>query len=241
MALSHTYSSLETARQSLRQVGEQIKSYGLPKPIRPLVILFTGSGNVSKGAQEIANELPIKFIDPKDLKAFTDHDDGTTLYGSVVGPADYCHHKEGKAFAIEEYMKHPRRYQSHFSINIAPFATAIVNGIYWEQRFPRLLTREQADQLCSNPNSRLVTIADISCDIQVRPVLLSFNVSFQGSIEITHKATKIDDPFFEYGVGPRYENSLLFEVKRLDRFKSCRLITYRPNFRKMQPNILALN
>lgn len=81
--------------------------------------------------------------------------------------ADYCVHNDGNPFTVEEYSSHPERFTSNFYEKLAPFATAIVNGIYWEARFPRLLTKKQTQDLLDNPSCRLLSIADISCDIEV--------------------------------------------------------------------------
>lgn len=62
IALSHAYPSLEAARQSLRLAGKAIKDNSLPRDLHPLLLLFTGSGNVSQGAQEMARELQAQFI-----------------------------------------------------------------------------------------------------------------------------------------------------------------------------------
>ena len=43
-----------------------------------------------------------------------------------------------------------------------------MNGIYWEAVYPRLLTTAQTAALVQRPNNRLLGIADISCDIDVR-------------------------------------------------------------------------
>jgi len=36
----------------------------MPKSIGPLTFVFTGTGNVSKGAQEVFQELPHEYIEP---------------------------------------------------------------------------------------------------------------------------------------------------------------------------------
>jgi alpha-aminoadipic semialdehyde synthase len=89
------------------------------------------------------------------------------VYLCVVEGKDYCVHKEGKPFSLQEYAINPEHFYSVFHEKYAPHATAIVNGIYWEARYPRILTKLQIDNLLKNPNSKLATIADISCDIEV--------------------------------------------------------------------------
>ena len=61
----------------------------------------------------------------------------------------------------------------------------LINGIYWDSRFPRLLTKQQARDLDLQGRLPILTIADISCDIN-------------GSIEFMSHATSTDSPFFLY-------------------------------------------
>lgn len=39
-----------------------------------------------------------------------------------------------------------------------------MNCMYWEYRFPRLITNKQMQNLLEKNNSRLIAIGDISCD-----------------------------------------------------------------------------
>jgi alpha-aminoadipic semialdehyde synthase len=176
--LSHTYASLGDARDSLRQIGKAISETGVGTGLGPILLVFTGNGNVSQGAQEIAKELPIEFIDPSQVASLSTNYDrshsnsadpfiGQKIYGCIVEAKDYCIQKDGKPFSYELYSKSPEQFKSVFHEKFAPFATAIVNGIYWESRFPRLLTKENINALIENPKASLVTIADISCDIEV--------------------------------------------------------------------------
>ena len=62
----------------------------------------------------------------------------------------------------------------------------LVNAIYWEPRYPRLVTREWAIRNYSTGSPpRLKVIGDISCDIE-------------GSVELTTKATEPDNPCYVY-------------------------------------------
>lgn len=66
---SHLYNSLDEAMQAVSECGLSIAQKGLPEGVGPVVIGFTGYGNVSKGAQEIANLLPSIEISPEQLLA----------------------------------------------------------------------------------------------------------------------------------------------------------------------------
>lgn len=45
----------------------------MPKSIGPLTFVFTGSGNVSQGAQEVFSELPIEYVPPEMLRKVSEH------------------------------------------------------------------------------------------------------------------------------------------------------------------------
>ena len=51
----------------------------MPKSIGPLTFVFTGSGNVSQGAQEVFRELPYEYVHPTQLKKVAQHG-GLPLY-----------------------------------------------------------------------------------------------------------------------------------------------------------------
>jgi alpha-aminoadipic semialdehyde synthase len=57
---AYKYNSIEEAKLQLKEIGGHIKKYGIPKGIQPIVVGFAGYGNVSQGAQEIFDILPLK-------------------------------------------------------------------------------------------------------------------------------------------------------------------------------------
>ncbi|XP_027333102.1 alpha-aminoadipic semialdehyde synthase isoform X2 [Abrus precatorius] len=89
-----------------------------------------------------------------------------------------------KVFDKADYYAHPEHYNPVFHEKIAPFASVIVNCMYWEKRFPPLLSYKQMQDL-TRKGTPLVGIADITCDIG-------------GSIEFVNRSTSIDSPFFRY-------------------------------------------
>jgi saccharopine dehydrogenase (NAD+, L-lysine-forming) len=61
-----------------------------------------------------------------------------------------------------------------------------VNCIYWDERYPRILTLEDCRRMWSCGRSpRLIVVGDISCDVN-------------GSIECTVKATDPGNPVYVY-------------------------------------------
>lgn len=61
------------ARQAVRDCGYEIALGMMPKSIGPLTFIFTGSGNVSQGAQEVFQELPIEYVTPEALQKVSQH------------------------------------------------------------------------------------------------------------------------------------------------------------------------
>lgn len=162
--MSHNYASLNKAKAVIEEIGNSIRANGLPKEIAPMIFVFTGTGNVSKGAQEIFKLLPHQFVTAGGLEQVSKNPEAYRhkLVGCVVTAEDYASHLEKDHFTVDHYYEHPQEYKSIFHERIAPFASVIVNGIYWDSRFPRLLTKEQA-----KPLDKLIAICDISCDIHV--------------------------------------------------------------------------
>ncbi|KAL0346824.1 UNVERIFIED_CONTAM: Alpha-aminoadipic semialdehyde synthase [Sesamum calycinum] len=196
LGTSYMYSSLATAKAAVISVGEEIATQGLPSGICPLVFVFTGSGNVSQGAREIFKLLPHTFVDPSGLPGLFEMARDHTLvgqttkrvfqvYGCVVTSEDMVEHKDAsKFFDKADYYAHPENYRPIFHEKIAPFASVIVNCMYWERRFPRLLTTTQLQDLLQK-GCPLVGISDITCDVG-------------GSIEFVKRTTSIDSPFIRY-------------------------------------------
>ncbi|XP_031375045.1 alpha-aminoadipic semialdehyde synthase [Punica granatum] len=198
LGTSYMYPSLAAAKAAVISVGEEIATQGLPLGICPLVFVFTGSGNVSAGAQEIFKLLPHTFVDPSELpELFETAKDlsrserrskrAFQVYGCVVTCQDMVRHKDPtKVFDKADYYAHPEHYTPIFHEKVASYASVIVNCMYWEKRFPRLLSTEQLRDLMTK-GCPLVGISDITCDIG-------------GSIEFINRTTYIESPFFRYDV-----------------------------------------
>ncbi|KAI8352990.1 Saccharopine dehydrogenase-domain-containing protein [Mortierella sp. GBAus27b] len=190
VGMAHNYKSLASAKIALQSLGNTISDEGTPKEFGPMTFVFTGSGNVSQGAQAVFKSLPHEYVDPKDLPKIATSKNARLdrIYAAEVNIEDHIRHKEKNVFTTpEEYMTHPERFTSIFHKDIAPYSSMVINGAYWDQRFPRLMTVEQLRAIQSNPDCqfRMLSIADISCDIN-------------GSFEFMSRATPIEDPFFYY-------------------------------------------
>ena len=182
-----TYADLDEAMAAIREAGDRIASEGLPAEISPLVIGVVGYGNVSKGAQEILDLLAPVEIPPADLRRDSElpsRPDCTVAKVVFREEDTILPLVSAKPFDLEEYRVHPERYRAAFG-RYLPRLHALVNCIYWEPKYPRLVTAEAVRLLYEEGQPALRVIGDISCDIG-------------GAIEITVKATEPDDPVYVY-------------------------------------------
>jgi alpha-aminoadipic semialdehyde synthase len=184
---ANQYESLRAAETAVKKVGEEIRQNGLPASITPLICGFTGYGQVSRGAQHIFDLLPVVQIPAGELAAFFQKGDfsSNTLYKVEFHERDMFAPAGDHPFGLQDYFSHPEKYRGKFE-QYVPFLTMIVNGIYWEPRCPRLVTKEfLREHFQSRETPRLRVIGDISCDID-------------GSIEMTVKATNSANPLYVF-------------------------------------------
>lgn len=180
------YASLQEAREAVSAAGQQIARHGLPKDLQPLTIGFTGYGNVSIGAQEIANLLPSMEISPEQLPELSKSNDlpENVIFKVIFKEEHISKRKDGASFDLQDYYKHPDYYENNFEQYI-PHLSVLMNCMYWDSRYPRIVTKDYLKELFSGGRPKLTVIGDITCDPD-------------GSIECTHKGTAIEDPVFVY-------------------------------------------
>lgn len=185
------------AQEAVRKMGELITKNGLPEALTPLVVAFTGSGNVAKGAREVFEQLPHEYVTVAELATLkADVKAGkraaNKVYAVVVGSDGIAQLKgaenANKPFDRDDYLHNPSNYESKFHRTVLPHIHMLVNGIYWDDRFPRVVTKAQLAHLRSpagGNNRNLRVVADISCD-------------YRGSVEFLEKFTSIEDPYFTF-------------------------------------------
>lgn len=184
---THEYNSLEEAKAVVTEVGKYIAKNGLPTSVAPLVVGITGYGNVSKGAQEILNLLPVMELSHTELMKSSSKEKlpENVIIKVVFKEKDLSKPKDkNKTFDLQEYYTHPELFEDQFQQYI-PHLTVLMNCMYWDDRYPRILTKEYLKDLYRKGNPKLTVIGDVTCDPD-------------GSIECTHKGTEIEDPVFVY-------------------------------------------
>ena len=183
---AYDYHDIAEARQDVAAVAETIRRHGLPAALTPLVIGVAGYGNVARGVWEILDLLPIQQVAPDDLPDLAVQNCSDRLIyvatfreEHMAAPLD-----PAAAFDLPEYYAHPERYRAAFEPYL-PHLDVLVNAIYWEPRYPRLVTREYLRTAWQAGALRVRVIGDISCDID-------------GAIECTVKSTEPGAPDFVY-------------------------------------------
>ncbi|HOY32062.1 MAG TPA: bifunctional lysine ketoglutarate reductase /saccharopine dehydrogenase family protein [Bacteroidales bacterium] len=183
---AHKYNSLNEAKEIISNIGQKISEDGLTDGLKPFVVGFTGYGNVSNGAQEILGLLPVKEISAEKLLTLKNRHNlpNNLIYKVVFREEDIYEHKEGKDFDLQDLYAYPGDYKSKFEQYI-PHLSALMNCMYWDARYPRIITKEYLRKIFSKGQPKLTIIGDITCDPD-------------GSIECTHDGTHIEDPIFVY-------------------------------------------
>jgi alpha-aminoadipic semialdehyde synthase len=177
------YRDLTEAKAHITALGDEIVHQA---GARPLIFGFSGYGNVSTGAQEVFDCLKPVEVAVADLTPVASAPAGPRLVKVVFREEDMVERKERDApFNLQEYYDHPERYEGCFEKHL-PHLDVLVNCIYWERRYPRLVTREWARKnYLTGCAPRLKVIGDISCDIE-------------GSVELTVRVTEPDHPCYVY-------------------------------------------
>ncbi|MBI5490141.1 MAG: hypothetical protein HY905_22595 [Deltaproteobacteria bacterium] len=183
---AHRYGDLETARGALAAVGARIRERGLPGSIVPLVVGVTGYGHVGGGAKEVLEALGATEVAVEDLPRLFQPGgaDARTVYRvtfreeHTVEPV-----AAGARFELAEFFAHPERYRGVFERHV-PMLTAIVNCVYWDAKYPRLVTKAGLGRLwAQEATPRLRVMGDVTCDIL-------------GSIECNVRTTTPDSPVY---------------------------------------------
>ena len=94
-------------------------------------------------------------------------------------------HNENSSTLVDRshYYDNPNDYTSIFHEKIAPYTSVLMNCMYWEPAYPRILTSSQQRAILDSGKNKLIAVGDITCDIN-------------GSVEFLSKSSSIEDPFY---------------------------------------------
>ena len=183
---AHQYASLDEALEEIFWAGKLIEKDGLPEEITPFVCGFSGRGNVSRGAQIVFNELPVEILTEDSLAEGRVPRSKKKVYKWVFSLNHLMQPSaREREFSYNDYHQHPEKYRGALAGHLPKF-TIFMNGIFWNPRYPRLITRDMLKRLYRSPeNPRLRVIGDVTCDVN-------------GSVECNVKSTDSANPVYVY-------------------------------------------
>jgi alpha-aminoadipic semialdehyde synthase len=165
------HSTLDEAKGAVTKMGERILAEGLPPGMSPIVFGMTGGprGNVYQGVREIFDLLPHEMIVVEDLpQLYAEHASSSSIspqtteykiYGVTPAMNDlYARNDDGNgttsSFDRNDFLENSHMYHSKFASTIAPYLSVLINSIFWDHRFPRLLTKQAVKDLYQSGNDR---------------------------------------------------------------------------------------
>lgn len=157
----------------LVELHEEYKKVKLPN----IKIIVTSTGRVSRGAQEVLNDLGIARVSPQ---AFKSQEFDIPVYAVLESTDYYVPGDPSESSAKENFYKHPERFRSVFS-DYARVADMLIACAYWRSDYPKLFEKD-AMRL---PDFRIRIIADVTCDVD-------------GSIPSTIRNSSVEEPFYDY-------------------------------------------
>lgn len=213
VSLSYQYPSVSAALDAVGHMGREIQRVGLPPVIGKLSFVFTGSGAVANGAMEVFRATEAHWLQGvHELPGAFESDTSSDLLGVQTSLADLMRrktpaddddgtraHTTTNVYSLPpfdklDYYEHPHHYEPIFAQRVLPYTSVLVNGAYWDARFPRIITdaqlrktrealRKRGDSPLQQP--ALMCVSDISCDIG-------------GSVQFLKRASTLDEPFYVF-------------------------------------------
>ena len=180
---AYEYRSVAHAKREISEIGNEIRAKGLPEELLPLTIGVTGYGHVSRGAWEILDLLYVEEITPGQLLNGYFDTKKPVIYKIVFRIYHFVKPLK-QDFTFKHYYEHPELYAPDFKKYI-PKLSMLVNGIYWDPRYPKPITLKDFKELWLKGERKLKVIGDITCDVN-------------GSIELTYRDGDPDQGFLTY-------------------------------------------
>ena len=162
-------------RLSKRLAGENLAGID-----GPLIVGIAGYGRVGRGSEEVMRALGARQIKPEEVDQVKD----SGLFYTMFEERHMFRRNSDNGFELQEYYEHPEIYHSVFERYLSRL-TVLMNSIYWEPKYPRLVTRRFIRDAFGRPDFKLQVIGDTSCD----PM---------GACELTIHCTGPGNPAFTY-------------------------------------------
>ncbi len=151
--------------------------------LSPLTVVVTGNGRVSTGALEYLDAVGGRRLTVDEAVALQRERRSTHELGILHLAGADLYRRAGRDFDFDDYLHHPTEYLCVGAMYL-PYGRAVINGLYWDVRFPRLLDDSTLRRMYAN-KTLPVAIGDVACDLR-------------GGVEWTVVATEPDAPAFVY-------------------------------------------
>ena len=183
---SYMCPSVLSATENIKVIGEYITKQYLPVDISPFIIGILGNGRVSSGVQLALKLLPHIELSPEDLIKGNYERRMDIIYFVVFRNSDIYSHVKNNNFEFDDFVRNPENYKSIFFEKYFRHLSIIINALYWEKRYPRVLSKNDLKIAAKEALTfRLLGIADISCDLK-------------GAIEVLDEYTTMKKTYFIY-------------------------------------------
>ena len=209
--LAHMYSNTEDMVKHFISMGRFLEIQLIAKEVCPFVFGILGNGNAAMGVIEALSNLPHKFISISELlninseykndieneeyrnKIFIcvfDYKDiyfnNYQEYSDLNMSEEFINNEKNLSdkFIYEDFSLNPNNYNSLF-FHYLPYLSCIINCISWKSNFPKILRKNNFQDILLFKKQKLLGICDISCDID-------------GSIEILNEYCSNSEPYFIY-------------------------------------------
>jgi alpha-aminoadipic semialdehyde synthase len=180
------YADLEEALAAMAALKRSLRTAGVPAEVHPLLIGRVGGGNAGRGADEILAAAGAETAEIGDIATLAQRP-ADRIYRLPIRKSDWIEPRNSsQSWDEADYLRHGTdRYKGDF-LPLARHLSALVNCMYWDRRYPRLLTRTDFQTLYSGENPpRLRVIGDIGCDVN-------------GPLACTVRATDPGTPVYTY-------------------------------------------
>lgn len=191
--------------------------FGLKLPI--VKVAVTGTGRVAHGILEIMNLMEIHEAEPEE---YLNEKFSYPVYVHLKG-ADLYKHKLTGRYSRIEFHEHPQNFNCLFS-NYISETDILMNGVYWEEKIPRLFEMKDLKRADFNIN----TIADISDDHNGSVPCNLGDATIENPVYGVNKITGIvTDPYIDGSVDIMAVGNLPNELPRdASRYFGEQLIKY---------------
>ena len=160
---AYKYHDLAEAEEAIRAVGDRIRAEGLPPAADPT---GRGRGRLRQRQQGSPGDPgPAARGGDRCRRTWQELRPRPTQRDNVVYKTVF--HEEhtvvpldaDESFDLQEYHSHPELYRGVFS-RYLPYLTVMANCIYWEPKYPRLVTKDYLRELYAHGTPRLRVIGD---------------------------------------------------------------------------------